>query len=349
MLVALLAYCFSSSGALAWTFPAIPNNDRLRINYATLAIGAAAAVAFARRFFEPRVFAGTLDRITTGVIALLLVATLVYMFGTSLHPTLASRLYAASFLTLPVVSALILVQAWQRRSNYLWVFAIAWGAPIVLATARVVSDLRLIRGSFVLDNSTLLAMTIEALLSSLAIAYRLRLLSRERDEALEKEIAARLLADTDPLTGLLNRRAFLREAIGRAGPQRLIVADIDHFKTVNETLGHDGGDEVLRIVARVLRTTALPGMLVARIGGEEFALLGDAATAIVPDELLAAIRAERMPFDLAVTCSVGSSTGGLASEADWKQLYRGADQALFDAKAAGRDRARIDRRERIAA
>ena len=64
---------------------------------------------------------------------------------------------------------------------------------------------------------------------------------------------ARLLADADPLTGLLNRRAFLEQAIGRPGAQTLHLIDIDHFKAVNDTLGHDGGDEVLRVFARTLR------------------------------------------------------------------------------------------------
>src|SRR3546814_18642857 len=94
-------------------------------------------------------------------------------------------------------------------------------------------------------------MAIEAMLSSVAIAYRIRLLSRERDTAIRQEVAARALADTDPLTGLLNRRAFLSEAIGRAGAQTLLLADLDHFKPVNATIGQDAGEEVLCRSARV--------------------------------------------------------------------------------------------------
>jgi GGDEF domain-containing protein len=63
-----------------------------------------------------------------------------------------------------------------------------------------------------------MSMAAEALLSSIAIAYRIRLLSRERDAAVAAETVARRLADLDPLTGLLNRRAFLGHAIGRKGP-----------------------------------------------------------------------------------------------------------------------------------
>jgi diguanylate cyclase (GGDEF)-like protein len=219
-------------------------------------------------------------------------------------------------------------------------FAIAWAAPIVLACLRVASALNAIGWSFWLDNSTILTMTVEALFSSLAIAYRIRLLSLDRDEAREQEIAARLLADTDPLTGLFNRRAFLRHAIGREGDQTLLLADIDHFKRVNETIGHDGGDEVLRVFARTLRQSVPPEALVARIGGEEFAIITPVGLAVEAEDILARLRASRMPYDLAVTASIGTCSGPLMRETDWKALYRCADRALFEAKAAGRDRVR---------
>ena len=120
----------------------------------------------------------------------------------------------------------------------------------------------------------------------------------------------------------------------------LLIADVDHFKRVNEMIGHDGGDEVLRVVARALRNAVPPDALVARIGGEEFAILLDATNAIAPDAVLDRLRNQRMPFDITVTASIGACTGPLLHESDWKLLYNCADRALFAAKAAGRDRAR---------
>src|SRR3546814_20294269 len=87
--------------------------------------------------------------------------------------------------------------------------------PIACAGARLANRFDLGGWHLWIDNSTIASMAIEAMLSSVAIAYRIRLLSRERDTAIRQEVAARALADTDPLTGLLNRRAFLREAIDR--------------------------------------------------------------------------------------------------------------------------------------
>lgn len=341
MLLSLGTYAFSSSGALAWVWPDLPNNVRLRVNYLALAASAAWAIAFARTFFEPRVFRGWLTHLTNLVAALVLGSAIVLAIAADWDMVLLDRIYAASFLLLTLVSIPVLWQAWRRRSNYLWLFACAWALPILLAAVRTAGNFHLVPWSFLLDNSTLAAMASEALLSSLAIAYRTRMLARERDEARVRESEARELADRDPLTGLLNRRAFLRDAIGRSGEQQLIIVDIDHFKAVNDALGHDGGDEVLRLVARVLRRTAAPrDALVARLGGEEFALLAPACAPVAVEEVLEAIRAERMPFDIRVTASLGVASGWLTGETDWKQLYRAADQALYAAKDAGRDRAR---------
>ncbi|MGN6377166.1 MAG: diguanylate cyclase [Sphingomonas sp.] len=340
MVAALMAYAVSSSGALAWMVPTIANIDRLRINYLLLAIAAASAVAFARAFFEERVFAGWLRPASRLAMAAVLLPAVAFALFAPLQIWLIDRLYSITFMGLVAIVLPLLWRAWRLRSNHLWMFALAWAAPIVLAAARIAAGLNLLPWNFWLDNSTLVSMTVEALVSSLAIAYRIHLLSREHDDARLREGAARILADTDPLTGLLNRRAFLRDAIGRHGDQTLLLVDLDHFKRVNDTLGHDGGDEVLRIVARALQGSAPADALVARLGGEEFAILAGVASGLEPENVLARLRGERMPFEITVTASIGMCTGALLSEADWTLLYCIADRALFEAKAAGRDRVR---------
>ncbi|HTG39522.1 MAG TPA: diguanylate cyclase [Sphingomonas sp.] len=341
MLSMLLLYALSTSGFLAWVMPGIDNNNRLRINYMTLAASAAAALTFARTYFERRVFEGGLGRVVDIVIGGVVGTGIAIALFADWWIVPLDIAFSVACAALIAILPLIVWRAWAERSRYLWMFAMAWSAPIVMAAARIIQSFNLFGWNFWLDNSTLMAMAIEALLSSLAIAYRIRLLSAERDNAVAQGAVDRLLAATDPLTGLLNRRAFLNRAIGRAGRQQLLLIDIDHFKRVNETLGHDGGDEVLRVVARVLRRTAGAGTLVARLGGEEFALVADADAAIDPDRLLADLRATRMPFDMGVTASIGACTGFLSSDVHWKQLYKCADLALFEAKAGGRDRARV--------
>ncbi|WP_353443815.1 GGDEF domain-containing protein [Sphingomonas faeni] len=338
LVLCLLGYAVSSSAALGQLVPALDNNDRLRINIVLLSASAIMVLVFARSFFERPVFDGWLRPASTAAVATLATTGIAFAILAPWHIDVLDRLLALSYIPLIALVPPILYRAWRHRSNYLWMFALAWGTPIVFAGMRVASALGLMSWSFWLDNSTVVSMMLEALLSSLAIAYRIRLLSVERDEAREQEIAARLLADTDPLTGLLNRRAFLSRAIGRPGDQLLLIADIDHFKTVNDTIGHDGGDEVLRVVARALRNAVPNDALIARIGGEEFAIIANTDALLSPDAILAALRRQRMPFDIAVTASIGGCTGPLLRETDWKTLYRSADRALFAAKAAGRDR-----------
>ncbi|WEK41700.1 MAG: GGDEF domain-containing protein [Candidatus Sphingomonas colombiensis] len=340
MVAGLMLYAFTSSGAMAWVFPGMENNERLRVNYLLLSISATSALAFARSFFERDVFDGWIGRAANGVSVVLLMTPVVVIALAPWRMDLLDWLYGASFTLLIALVPFILWQAWRKRSNYLWLFTVSWAAPVVVAGLRVAENFHLVPWSFLLDNSTILSMTVEALLSSLAIAYRFRLIAVERDEAREKEIAARLLADVDPLTGLLNRRGFLRAAIGREQPHLLVLADIDHFKAVNAALGHDGGDEVLRVIARALRTAAPPDALIARLGGEEFALLVPDHGQDLSGDVLSRVRGERMPFDIRVTVSLGTCTGPIAGEQDWKNLYRNADQALFAAKSAGRDRVR---------
>lgn len=350
MVMALLFYGFTSSGAMAWWDMGMVNNDRVRLNYLLLAAAAIAALNFARCFFEPSVSRGWVGRYIQGSCALVALSATALAVLAPWQIRWLDSAYSISFLVLMLAIPAVIYRAFKVKSRHLWLFAIAWGAPIVFAGVRLLANLAMIPWSFWIDNSTILAMSFEALMSSLAIAYRIRILLVERDEARANEIAARMLAERDPLTGLINRRGFMNRAIGREGAQTLFIIDIDHFKRVNETLGHDGGDEVLRVFARVLRTITPGEALVARMGGEEFAVLVSAARdALDAEGILASLRAARMPFDLRVTASIGTCTGPLANERDWKRMYRSADSALFEAKAAGRDRVRIGSISAIAA
>ena len=154
----------------------------------------------------------------------------------------------------------------------------------------------------------------------------------------------RVLALTDPLTKLLNRRALqdFSEALSDDDePARLLLIDIDHFKSINDTYGHDMGDDVLVLVANAVNSFSGNNVSAARLGGEEFALLGTnadlpAATAL---QLLAAVREIEMPFDGEVTVSVGIAEGDLSDAEGWQRLYSEADRALYEAKETGRNRA----------
>lgn len=341
MVAALANYAFTSSGAVMMVLPWLDNNDRQRWNYICLAIAGGTALRFIARYFGPEVRgphlfvlhrAGALTAVTTA---------LAFGLFAPWHIAFFDRIYyiAMSFMLSTVFP--LLIQAWRKGSPYFNLFILAWAAPIAISVLRAMYGFGLLPYSILLDNGNLVAMSIEALLSSLMVTARLRDLARERDNARAGEQTARRLAATDPLTGLLNRRAFLDLAIGHRARKRLLLIDIDHFKAVNERLGHEGGDQVLAAVAAAIQQIRPPNSLAVRLGGEEFALLiprelGDQCTAQM---VLEAVRATHMPQGLQVTVSIGVSDGQLASEEDWKRLYRLADAALYRAKADGRDRA----------
>lgn len=340
MVAMLFAYALTASGAPMWWWPELGNNDRMRIGYVMLAASGAASIWFARAFFEPHVFAGWLGRLSTGVAIAILGSAVVFAGLAPVGMRVLDGVHGATLAAQLLLTLPILWNAIRRRSHFTLPFMLGWSGGAMMAGIRVVNTFQLLPGMIAIGHNVVMLMTAEVLLSSLAIAYRIHLLGRERDHARTQEIAARLLADTDPLTGLMNRRSFLDQAIGREGAQQLLILDLDHFKVINETIGHDGGDEVLRRVAAALARALPRDALLARIGGEEFAIVVAADPGVSPRRVVDALRAQRMPYDLSVTASIGVCTGPLALEADWKQLYRQADRALYAAKAAGRDRVR---------
>lgn len=181
---------------------------------------------------------------------------------------------------------------------------------------------------------------------SLAGIFQWRMINVHHNQVVELLLLKRqsqALALTDPLTGLLNRRALLdfAEALGaEAGPSRLLLIDIDRFKAINDTHGHDVGDTVLQEIARLIDAHAGNNVSSARLGGEEFALLGtpEALPAGKAAQLLAEIRETAMPHGGQVTVSIGIAEGTLEDDPAWRDLYRRADDALYEAKRKGRDR-----------
>lgn len=157
----------------------------------------------------------------------------------------------------------------------------------------------------------------------------------------------------DPLTGLVNRRHFeerLLEEVQRAKrhqlPLSLVMADLDNFKTINDTHGHQAGDEALRISARVIRNTIRTIDLAARYGGEEFAIIlpqtPKAGAAIIADRICEEFRKLDLPFPRKDGSPLITGSFGLAcfSEAieSPEDLIRQADIALYSAKSAGKNR-----------
>ena len=161
-------------------------------------------------------------------------------------------------------------------------------------------------------------------------------------------------AQRDYLTGLYNRMAFeerAREIFARAQREKtclsMMMLDLDHFKKINDTHGHAEGDRVLTLFAETISKLLEPGEIMARVGGEEFALLlpqGDPERSLLLGERFRE-ETENMSFfpgtdlkTLSVTVSVGVALGNPAAGDTFEEVFRKADQALYRAKELGRNR-----------
>lgn len=174
------------------------------------------------------------------------------------------------------------------------------------------------------------------------------------EEAIRRQDEMRQLAETDPLTSLFNRRAFrerLERELARAGRANTVVSclmlDIDHFKALNDTYGHDLGDRVLVQLADLLRREQRAIDVLARLGGEEFVVLlpetGIRGARIYAERILRKINAAMLGTSenpAQITVSIGIATFPDERVTDPDSLLRLADVNLLRAKADGRNRYR---------
>lgn len=211
------------------------------------------------------------------------------------------------------------------------------------ATVRTVTEARVL----VLEKEQFRGILRDSPEVAIELLEELSLRIRNADEQISM-LSDKAMQDT--LTGLLNRRAFherLQEETDRnrryGDEFALILIDVDRFKTVNDTFGHDVGDEILGWIGRMLTEHTRAADAPFRVGGEEFAILAPATggeiAGSVADRLVRVIQEARPPvdFDLTVTVSAGYSACP-AHGSQPPRLFNLADQALLRAKAEGRNR-----------
>lgn len=222
--------------------------------------------------------------------------------------------------------------------------------PIILLVGKQ-EDNRIIRGLELGINDYLVRpLDRHELIARLRTQVRRKRYNDELRQSVSQSIE---MAVTDGLTGLHNRRyldnhlpRLFERAVARKRPLSLMITDLDRFKAVNDTFGHDGGDEVLREFARRLRKSVRGIDLACRFGGEEFVIVMPDTDAALAETVAERVREEvaRAPFSVgegrksvAVTVSVGVSTVW-AEDDTVAALLKRADLALYDAKTRGRNR-----------
>jgi len=178
-------------------------------------------------------------------------------------------------------------------------------------------------------------------LAAVMIAARRQAVRRSLDSARFELEHARTVASTDSLTGLLNRNGLIDAArlLPAEQPATLFFIDLDGFKSVNDTEGHERGDQVLRLVANELRSIFRSDDLVSRFGGDEFVVF---ARRSAPKKFVETasnrITTAVSSIDARVTCSVGVASRPVDSKVDVKDMVRLADGAMYLAKRSGGDR-----------
>ena len=186
--------------------------------------------------------------------------------------------------------------------------------------------------------------------SKLSTAYNALLSEMDQRKNLEEELTHQ--AFHDPLTGLANRELFtndLEKALGRserdAGSVGILYIDLDNFKAINDTLGHEAGDALLKDVAARLMGSIRPSDTAARLGGDEFAIIIDDLTgvdeaAIVADRILNSFDGTTAFVGTAIQASIGVAVSS-ESVATVDALIRDADLAMYEAKVSGKNAYRI--------
>ncbi|HEV7716134.1 MAG TPA: diguanylate cyclase [Steroidobacteraceae bacterium] len=253
------------------------------------------------------------------------------------------------FLSSAVFTLVVAFMAWRRGNRAAGWFLIAWG---LLEAVTIATAVRLLIAD-ANDSDRLLFYVLPASMVAAAVLIALGVADRLRQQRVALTDAERR-AQTDPLTGVLNRRSLVERldaaclrARARGLPIALLFIDLDHFKQINDSYGHPAGDACLSAIIDPIQAELRQSDVIGRYGGEEFVVVlssaGVTAAHAIAQRILervADVRVEGFGGPIRLTCSIGvaaSDTLGV-----WGQhLIARADAAVYDAKRAGRNRVQV--------
>jgi diguanylate cyclase (GGDEF)-like protein len=300
---------------------------------------------FASRFLDLRLYFPRLERAVVGYcVAFGVVLAAAILLGSQKHALLAAFSFVFLFTGIMLVLGVVSVRAGQKPARYFLIAALAGMVGAVLTTLST--------WGFIPHNSWTfraveIGMLIDATLLALALAYQLRV-------GQEEKLRAERLAQLDPLTGLNNRRAFYdrtsplwAHALRHGHATSVMLLDIDRFKQINDLHGHAHGDEVLKVLANILRHSVRQGDVLARWGGEEFIVFlpetGEHDATALAERLRAEFAETRIAREGGTTAVTASF--GIAQKADCHltldALIAAADECLYQSKQQGRNRVTI--------
>lgn len=310
------------------------------------ALSGAAACLFAREIADLRRFSPRIYRIF-GWLAIAFVVLALSNFTNEFDLKLPiAPIGNLIFVGVAIFTLVVAFLAWRRGSRAAGWFLIAWGLLEVFTIATAVSFL-FGNAEPLLHYFLPLSMVAAAILVALGVADRLR----EQRLALTD---AERRAQTDPLTGVLNRRSLIerldaacRRAQTRGLPIALLFIDLDYFKRINDTRGHQAGDACLRAVIAPIQAELRHSDVIGRYGGEEFVVILSSADATAAQAIAQRIRERVAELEvqgfgdaMRLTCSIGVATSDTLGV--WgEHLVARADAAVYAAKNSGRNQVHV--------
>ena len=325
--------------------PVLPMElQRLPANLGFLATGVLFAAAIIKRYDLPIPW-----RAMSVTVAVSITVFLWFLIG---QPDIAARILSVS-VGAGIIAAMIVRSLWPIDKPYLIDRVLFWVAALSALNLiiRPIVLLSFVGGfdNYVGFQQSVYWTTVQFSQAMVSIVAAISLMVAV---AIDQINELRRQVDDDNLSGLLNRRGFeaqantaLRSCLDEDCAVALMIADLDHFKSINDNHGHAVGDAIIAAFGAHVRLIGPPGMIAGRIGGEEFALLVPGAGIEAARRLAEAVRkglaaacADRIPAKLCPTTSIGIAIG--APGTSLSALMADADQALYEAKRTGRNRVR---------
>lgn len=325
--------------------PVLPMElQRLPANLCFLATGVLFAAAIIKRYGLPIPWRAM--AVTTAVSITIFIW---FLLG---QPSIAARILSIS-IGAGIIAAMVVRALWPIEKPYLIDRVLFWVATLAALNLIIRPAVLLSLGggfdNYVGFQQSVYWTTVQFSQAMVSIVAAISLMVAV---AIDQITELRRQVDDDNLSGLLNRRGFeakagaaLRRCIEQDRPVALMIADLDHFKLINDNHGHAVGDAIIAAFGAHVRRIGPAEMIAGRIGGEEFALLVPGAGIEAARQLAEAVRtglqaacADHIPAKLCPTTSIGIAIGapGTALSA----LMADADQALYQAKRTGRNRVR---------
>lgn len=332
------------SGTVTFIYPNMGVGAQEQLSALAIGLYGVCQVALMMTTFHDDMRYKRVEKILLSAGAMATIGQLVRIFAPDFEWRLINDIVYLSLATLVIGLYLCALISARRGSTVARLYSFVWAFPFVVASVRIAWGLDLFTGydKYILV-SPLFMLFGEGVLGAFVIGWQFNTLRNERDIAKGREAALITLSESDSLTGLLNRRAFLTKASYGHHEKSLILVDIDHFKMINDTYGHAIGDDIIRYVADLMTELAPQGSLIGRLGGEEFGILVRTGNAdsLAPKlcELIARPRDTSQCPSVTISCGVAS--GYISDEKDWRLLYIEADKALYAAKNNGRNQAQM--------